>query len=198
MKIDFVPAATDADAKSALVVSAFETGQLRTRPRRSSRATGGALSRAIKGGRFKGALGQTLDVVAPHGLDAARVLVVGLGKADAVDGRVAKQLAAGHAYQALKATGVETIMVRTANSPEISARIALGVRLASYRFDNYRTKEKPEKKPSVIKTQIVAPDVDAALAAFAPLAPWPTRSASPATWSPSRRTSYPRPSSPAG
>jgi leucyl aminopeptidase len=44
------------------------------------------------------------------------------------------------------------------------------VRLASYRFDKYRTKEAEDKKPSVIKTQIVTPDVDAALADFAPLA----------------------------
>src|SRR5689334_8578219 len=111
MKIDFAPADAAADAKAALVVSVFEKSDLTGAAKSVDEATSGALTRAIKGGRFTGALGQTLDLAAPHGLDAARVLLVGLGPQADVTGRTV-ELAAGHAYQALKTSGVETILVR--------------------------------------------------------------------------------------
>ena len=41
-----------------------------------------------------------------------------------------------------------------------------GIRLAAYRFDKYRTKEKPEKKPSVASVRISVGDVKAANKAF--------------------------------
>jgi leucyl aminopeptidase len=53
---------------------------------------------------------------------------------------------------------------------ERQAHAALGVRLASYRFDKYRTTEKPEKKPSVARVSIAVADAKAAKKAFAPLA----------------------------
>src|SRR6201999_1474589 len=52
---------------------------------------------------------------------------------------------------------------------DAAARAALGVRLGAYRFDRYRTKEKPEKKPTIALVQIVAADAAASEAADAPL-----------------------------
>ncbi len=73
--------------------------------------------------------------------------------------------AAATAYGAVKASGLTTLRIELPNGGGTNAaRAALGVRLASYRFDKYRTKEPEEKKPSVTKTQIVAPNIDAALA----------------------------------
>ena len=45
-------------------------------------------------------------------------------------------------------------------------RAALGVRLASYRFDRYRTKEPADKKPSVTKAEIACADPAKAREAF--------------------------------
>ena len=45
---------------------------------------------------------------------------------------------------------------------------ALGVRLAAYRFDRYRTREKPDAKPSIQTVRLAVDDVAAAEAAFAP------------------------------
>ena len=45
----------------------------------------------------------------------------------------------------------------------------LGVSLAAYRFDRYRTREKADKKPSLTTVRIETDDVAAAEAAFAPL-----------------------------
>ncbi|MFZ5730917.1 MAG: leucyl aminopeptidase, partial [Pseudomonadota bacterium] len=45
-------------------------------------------------------------------------------------------------------------------------RAALGLRLAAYRFDRYRTKEPADKKPSVTKGEVACADPDKARAAF--------------------------------
>jgi leucyl aminopeptidase len=159
MDIEFVAASAALPAKSALARVVFEGAALE-----------GAAAQAAAASRFTGAKGQTLDILAPAGVDAARLVLVGAGKKDAYDAMGAEHAAAS-AYAAVKASGLTTLRIELPNGGGTNAaRAALGVRLASYRFDKYRTKEAEEKKPSVIKTQIVTPNVDAALADFAPLA----------------------------
>ena len=157
MDIEFVAATAALPAKSALARVVFEGAALK-----------GADAQAAAGSRFTGAKGQTLDILAPSGVDAARLVLVGVGKQDAYDAMAAEHAAAS-AYSAVKASGLTTLRIELPNGAD-AARAALGVRLASYRFDKYRTKEAADKKPSIIKTQIVTADVDASLAEFAPLA----------------------------
>jgi leucyl aminopeptidase len=159
MDIEFVAASAALPAKSALARVVFEGAALE-----------GAAAQAAAASRFTGAKGQTLDILAPAGVDAARLVLVGAGKKDAYDAMGAEHAAAG-AYNAVKASGLTTLRIELPNGGGANAaRAALGVRLASYRFDKYRTKEAEDKKPSVIKTQIATPNVDAALADFTPLA----------------------------
>jgi leucyl aminopeptidase len=159
MDIEFVAANAPLPAKTALARVGFEGGSL-----------DGPLGAAVAASRYTGAKGQTLDVLGPSGTEAARLVVVGAGKPEAFDALGAEHAAAS-AYNTVKASGLATLRVELAEvSAELAAHAALGVRLASYRFDKYRTKEPAEKKPSITKTQIVTADVDAALAAFAPLA----------------------------
>ncbi len=166
MKIEFVSSDAEIGNDCALAVTAFEGGILSAAAEALDKATGGAIARAIAGGRFTGAAGQVLDVVAPHGLKAARAVVVGCGQRDAFDGRAA-EIAAGHAYQAVKLSGADTLVLRAPGaSTEISSHAALGARLAAYRFDKYRTTEKAEKKPSVKRLRIAVDDPKAAKHAF--------------------------------
>jgi leucyl aminopeptidase len=166
MKIEFVLPGAQVGKTCAVAVPAFEGGALSSAATGLDKATGGAVTRAIAAGRFTGALGQTLDLIAPHGVEAARVLIVGCGARDKFDTRTA-ELAAGHAYQAVKASGAETLVLQLPGAPtEISSHAAFGVRLAAYRFDKYRTTEKPEKKPSVKRVQIGVDDPKAAKKAF--------------------------------
>ena len=159
MDIEFVAASAALPAKTALARVVFEGAPLE-----------GAAGQAAAASRFTGQKGQTLDILAPSGTDAARLVLVGAGKADAYDAMGAEHAAAS-AYAAVKTSGLTTLRIELPNGGTANAaRAALGVRLASYRFDKYRTKEAQDKKPSVIKTQIATPDVDAALADFAPLA----------------------------
>ena len=158
MDIEFVAASAAVAEKTALARVAYEGAAL-----------DGALAQAAAASRFTGAKGQTLDVLAPSGLDAARLVLVGVGKAAGVDA-IGIEHAAASAYAAVKASGLTTLRIELPDaSPELAARAALGVRLGAYRFDKYRTKEPADKKPSVVKAEIVAADAGAALKAFEPL-----------------------------
>ena len=170
MEIEFVKADAAVSEKTAIAVLVFESEPLSGAASALDAAAGGALARAFSASRFTGAKGQILDVAGPSGTAAARILLVGAGKRDAWDDLAAEHAAAS-AYNAVKAAG-QTILRLVSSDPgaERAARAALGVRLAAYRFDRYRTKEPAEKKPSVIKTEVVTGDVDASLAAFADLA----------------------------
>ncbi|HZZ35987.1 MAG TPA: leucyl aminopeptidase [Caulobacteraceae bacterium] len=158
MDIQFVAAGAAIPAKAAVARIVFE-----------GEAQDGALAQAVAASRFTGAKGQTLDVLGPQGIDAARLVLVGAGKHDAFDVLGAEH-AGANAYAAVKLSGLETLRIELPGDAVLAARAALGVRLASYRFDKYRTKETAEKKPSIVKTEVAADDPDAALAAFPPLA----------------------------
>ena len=169
MRIEFVPVDTQAGANAALAVLAHEGAALSPEARAANEATGGALARAIAGGRFTGAKGQTLDLVAPHGLEAARLVLVGVDGSGAVEPEVVETAAAA-AYQAVKATGVSELVLKLGADAESAARAAFGARLAAYRFDKYRTTEKAEKKPSVTVVKVAAADPVKAQKAYEPLA----------------------------
>jgi leucyl aminopeptidase len=167
MEIEFVAAGAALAEKSALALVVFEGAVLEGAAGQADTASGGALGRAVAAQRFTGAKGQVLDVLGAAG-EAQRVLLVGAGKREAFDDLGAEHAAAS-AYHAVKTSGLSTLRVvlpAGASAP----RAGLGVRLASYRFDRYRTKEPAEKKPTVLKAQITADDAGKALAEFAPLA----------------------------
>lgn len=167
MQIEFVAAGAAIGEKSALALVVFEGEVLGGAAGELDKASGGALGRAAGAQRFTGAKGQVLDVLGVAG-DAARVLLVGGGKKEAFDDLTAEHAAAS-AYGAVKTSGLTTLRV-VLPAGGSAPRAALGVRLASYRFDRYRTKEPAEKKPSVVEAQVVAADPDKALVEFAPLA----------------------------
>jgi leucyl aminopeptidase len=159
MEIEFVSAAAALKPKTALARVVFE-GQ----------AHEGQIAQAIAASRFTGAKGQTLDVIAPVGTEAARLVLVGAGK-DAEFDAMAAEHAGAHAAKAVLTSGAETLRLELPRTDvELAARAALGARLAAYRFDKYRTKEPAEKKPSVRCLQVATDSAEAALEAFAPYA----------------------------
>ena len=159
MDIEFVAANTPVSAATAIVRLGFE-----------GEAPDGAVSAAAAASRYTGAKGQTLDVLAPAGSDAARIVMIGSGKKADLS-LLGVENAAASGYNVVKASGLKILRVELdAATAEQAAHAALGIRLAAYRFDKYRTKEPAEKKPSIAKTQVAVADVEAAFAAFAPLA----------------------------
>ena len=53
--------------------------------------------------------------------------------------------------------------------PQAAAELAFGAQLRSYRFDKYKTKQKPEQEPSLASLTIATPAPDAAERAYQPL-----------------------------
>jgi leucyl aminopeptidase len=170
MQIQFVPASEAETASGAWASAAFEDGGLSPGAARFDQATDGALTRAVAAARFTGAKGKTLELVAPPNVAASHALLIGAGPQAGLD-PAGVELAAAQAYQALKSCGAESLALSLVGAPAaLAARAALGVSLAAYRFDRYRTREKPDAKPTIQTVRIAVDDVAAAEAAFAPLA----------------------------
>lgn len=168
MQIEFVKSGPAAgEALTAIAVLVFEGPVLSASADALDKTTGGAVSRAAAG-RFKGAKGQAVELVAPANLHASQLLLVGAGPEDKFDA-LAAEAAGAEAFKALKMSGATTLELRFDAGPALLAQAAFGARLASYRFDRYLTKEKPEKKPSIAAVRIVAADVKGAEGAYAPL-----------------------------
>jgi len=161
--------------KGALVVFAAEGAVLSAAAQTVDKNTGGAIKRAIGASRFKGSKGQILAVSAPHNSGLSRIIVAGVGKPVDVT-PLAMEALGGKIYAALAKTGdkeahVELSPAKAIKLPaaEMAARIGYGMRLKSYRFDKYRTKEKAEDKPCLAKVSFGLKDFAAARKLYAPL-----------------------------
>jgi leucyl aminopeptidase len=140
------------------------------------RQTGGMLVRAMAAARFTGKRDETLTVIAPAGLEASRILLVGLGAAADVDA-LALQGAGGSVIAALDKSG-ETeaaIMVEppagcTVAPDVMAAEMAFGARLRAYRFEKYKTVDKKDTaRPHLKEVRLLVADPDAAARASVPL-----------------------------
>jgi leucyl aminopeptidase len=138
--------------------------------------SGGGVTRAVDASRFTGAKGQTLSVLGQVG-DVTRLLLLGVGKGRELTLRSAEALGGAVVADAngagqKQATVVVDLVKATRVSPaEIAAHIGLGARLRSYRFDKYKTKEKPEQKPTLERITICVAGPAQAQRAFAALEP---------------------------
>ncbi|KAF0144385.1 MAG: leucyl aminopeptidase [Rhodospirillaceae bacterium] len=173
MKITF--AKPTLPEEGAIVVGVLEKRTLTPSAVEIETRTGGALTRAMGTNVFEGKKEQSLVLLAPHGLPVTRVILVGLGKAEELDER-AMEAFGGTAMGQLLATPdvtatvmVDDIAAAPLPPPDMAAHAACGARLRSYRFDRYRTREKPEEKPVLERLQVTTTDVVAARKAFSPL-----------------------------
>ncbi len=126
------------------------------------------LARALAAGEFKGKKAQSCLVLAPSET-LSRVVAVGLGKEADLTPRLAEE-AGGRAASAL-AKDAHAAVYAGGLSPELAASVAMGAVLRSWRFDRYRTKEKPEDKPKLAKLSVLTSDPAKAKAAWEKLKP---------------------------
>ncbi|MEM1148490.1 MAG: leucyl aminopeptidase [Pseudomonadota bacterium] len=129
--------------------------------------SGGLLTEALRSARFDGKVGQQAFIVLPSGASAKRALLIGAGKAKDRNARALERIGAT-VFKSQADSGFKSISIY-AGSGEDAAQIAFGAKLAAYRFDEYRTKLKPDDKPSLTTVNLVTDDVKAAKAAFKPL-----------------------------
>src|SRR5260370_24363615 len=174
MKISF--AEPEEPRSGAVVVGVWEEGKLTPAARRLDEATDGALTRALlAAARFKGKKDELLPVVAPAGLTVSRIVLAGLGKLEAVDARSLQQLG-GTLLAHLNGAGEEeaTFAIDVSEEAAIrpadaAAQIAFGAQLRSYRFDKYKTKQKPDQKASLERITVSTASASLARRSYQPL-----------------------------
>jgi len=172
---------TAKEGGGAWVVGALEGRQLLPSAVAADKASGGALTRALKVSRFTGKSGQMLEVVAPAGLKVSRLLLVGLGKAAGLDEKGLETLGAQivgrlHADGETQAT-IQIDVPPTSKKDgtkvkkgELAAHLAFGAKLKSYAFNKYRTRNLDEYEKKLKTARIVTADLAAAKKAHAGLA----------------------------
>jgi leucyl aminopeptidase len=174
MDISFAESAVPQSGAAA--VGVWEERVLTPAARRLDEATGGAVARAIAAApRFRGGKNDLLAIVGPPQLNLSRIVVAGLGKPEALEMRLLQDLG-GRIVAHLNSAGESEAAVlldlgdEAAIKPAAAAaNLAFGAALRAYRFDRYRTKQKPEQKPSLAALTLMSRSPEAARKAYRPL-----------------------------
>jgi leucyl aminopeptidase len=170
VKVGFVP--LSAGPRGVLVVFCDDRLELGTATRNTLGSAAALVKRAAETNQFKGKNGATLDILAPEGLKAKRLIVAGIGKLSEpkdndflkLGGTVAGKLTAGN-----DAVAIVAELPTGSMTPDQAAAIAAGIRLRAYKFDRYKTRKKDgEDAPLRADISIAVGDPAAARKAFAP------------------------------
>jgi leucyl aminopeptidase len=174
MKVEFSAFPKALSGNVAVFVAADK--QLLATARAIDAEGGGTVVRAMAASRFTGAKAQTLALLGQSG-DLARLTLLGVGKGRELDARTAEGLGGLVAAEA-NAAGQKAVTVvvdpvkGTRLSPgQIAAHVALGASLRNYRFGKYKTKDKPEQKPTLEQVTVVLAGPAEARKAYAELEP---------------------------
>lgn len=133
------------------------------------------VTQAITAAQFKAKKGESLVLVNP-GKGPSHLLLIGLGNAKEITPLVLEETGGSVVAAALaaKLTSVSVLaqLPKAAkhDAADAAARIGFGAKLRGYRFDKYRTKQKPEDKPKLNAVQVVTPAADKAKKIYTPLA----------------------------
>ena len=172
MQLSFV--APSAVNSGVWVVAAADGPNLLPAAERADKASGGAIGRALAVSRFAGKPGQVLEILAPAGIKASRLLVVGLGKPEGFDENGAEAAAAAAmgrlsgTTEAQIAFEIDTPKGSKVRGAKFAAHLALGAKLKTYTFNQYRTKDLAEHESKLKKVTIFTADLDAAKKAWRP------------------------------
>jgi leucyl aminopeptidase len=175
MKIRFAEFAPDRSC--AVVVGVWEERVMTAPAARLDAASGGAITRALAAApRFRGKKDELLPIIGPAKVAATRIILAGLGKPEALDARRVQDLG-GNLAAHLNGSGeseavlaIEPGDAAALGAAEIAAHLAFGAALRSYRFAKYRTKERPERMPSLESLTVASSEASGAKRAYRALA----------------------------
>ena len=170
MQLSF--AAPSSGATGALVLGVAADGVFTPSAADADKASGGALKRAVSVSKFTGKAGQSLEVLAPQGLKASRVLLVGLGKGEEFKDSSAERIGTSIVAKLFTA-GVKDITFAIdlpkgskLKPAALATNLAMGATLRSYSFNHYRTKNLDEYKSTIERVTIATKDAAAAKKAW--------------------------------
>ncbi len=161
----------EAPCAGVLVLFCEQGVKLGTAARSAVAASGDLIKKAAASERFNGKSGSVLDILAPPGLAASRLVIIGVGKARDLKSRDFINLggtAMGRIPPAANAATILADLPAGPIKPERVADMALGVRLRAYAFDRYKTKRKDdEEQASELKLAIAVASGSAVRKSFA-------------------------------
>ncbi|MFL6791547.1 MAG: leucyl aminopeptidase [Bradyrhizobium sp.] len=170
VKVGFVP--FSAPARGIVVAFCDDQLKLGAATRKALGKAADTVKRAAATNQFKGKNGSALDILAPEGIKAQRLIVVGTGKASGIKEKDFLKfggMAAGKLNAGSDAVTVIAELPDGGMNPDQAAAIASGVRLRAYKFDRYKTKKKDGENEAVrAEVSVAVDDVAAARKAFAP------------------------------
>ncbi|GAB2180515.1 leucyl aminopeptidase [Denitratisoma sp. agr-D3] len=151
-----------------LVLGVYENGVLTDAAKAVDKASGGAVAKAVKAGDISGKSGATLLLTGVAGIAATRLLLVGLGKKEALDAK-AYRGAVTAAFKAVQDTGSVDVTLTLTELTVKPHDGAWSVRQAAslagdalYRFD--KLKSKKDSAPKLKKIAFTSADPQAATA----------------------------------
>src|SRR5450631_2040154 len=172
VKVGFVPFSTA--PRGILVVFCDDTLKFGPATGKALGDAAGLVKRAAATNQFKGKSGFTLDILAPEGLKASRLIVVGAGKVSAIKAKDFLKLGGRRTIKKHAGNDTVTIIAELpdgAMKPEQAVAVASGVRLRAYKFDRYKTKKKDGEDAALhADVSLAVADVAAARKAFTPSA----------------------------
>ena len=150
-----------------LVVFAGADGKLGDQTRAILGQAVEVVERSAKAAKFKGASGSAMDILAPVGVAADRLLVVGTHQKKKPDGETEHLMLGGQVMGKSGSAEAVTIAFDLPESPEHPARAAadfmLGLKLRAYKFELYKTKKKKseddDSEPKKMKVSIAVPNL---------------------------------------
>ncbi|MGQ3673002.1 leucyl aminopeptidase [Xanthobacter sp. TB0136] len=156
--------------KGVLIVLTDETLAFGPGTQKVLKAADAALTRAFDAERFKGKAFTCVDVLAPAGLQAPRLIVVSTGKTSELKSADWVKLGGIIAGRIPASAEEASILLELPGGPiaaEDAAELALGLRLRSYAFDRYKTRKKDEPARESLDIHLLAGDEAAARKAWA-------------------------------
>ncbi len=136
-------------AKNDIAVIAFYHDKMKSAAQELDSACGGFIKHAASGNKkFSGKPGETLLLSLPKGSEFPRVMCLGLGDPKNL-GLLEAETAGGKLFAALNGTGAQKVCILGENDKtfkkcapeEITAHLALGIKLRSYEFTKYKSKK---------------------------------------------------------
>ncbi|HEV7881753.1 leucyl aminopeptidase [Bradyrhizobium sp.] len=169
VKVGFVPFSSA--PRGILVVFCDDALKFGPATGKALGAAEGMIKRTAEANQFKGKNGSTLDFLAPEGVKASRLIIIGTGKLSDIKANDFLKLggaAAGKLRPGSEAVTIIAELPTGAMKPDQAAAVASGVRLRAYKFDRYKTKKKDGEDAALnAAVSIAVSDAAAAKKAFA-------------------------------
>ncbi len=152
MKIDFIKNYT----KGSVIVFSYAKQMLTSSAKEFDKRAKGALKKAISSSKFEGKEGEIISIMAPQGIDGARLICIGLGEKKELGSKNIEKIGA-IITKALLTTKEADVNVIYDDSIKISpAHLGFGMTLAAYKFENYKSEK---SKDTLKKITIITADV---------------------------------------